>query len=61
MPLALSTILSLCQSTGSTTDISYYEVYMDRCYDLLELEAKEIVILDDKIENFIFGDFLESL
>jgi len=34
---------------------------MDRCYDLLELEAKEIVILDDKIEKFIFGDFLESL
>jgi len=29
-------------------EISYYEVYMDRCYDLLELEAKEIAILDDK-------------
>nr|WNH14552.1 KIN10B [Betula platyphylla] len=48
MPLAMSTILSLCQSTGSTAEISYYEVYMDRCYDLLELKAEEIAILDDK-------------
>jgi len=48
MLLAMSTILSLCQSTGSTTEISYYEVYMDRCYDLLELEEKEIANLDDK-------------
>ncbi|XP_059463167.1 kinesin-like protein KIN-10B [Corylus avellana] len=48
MPLAMSTILPLCQSTGSTAEISYYEVYMDRCYDLLELKAKEIAILDDK-------------
>jgi kinesin family protein 22 len=48
MPLAMSTILSLCQSTGSTAEMSYYEVYMDRCYDLLELKAKEIAILDDK-------------
>lgn len=48
MPLAMSTILSLCQSTGNRAEISYYEVYMDRCYDLLELKAREIAILDDK-------------
>ncbi|XP_015582785.1 kinesin-like protein KIN-10B isoform X2 [Ricinus communis] len=48
MTLAMSTILSMCQSRGSKVDISYYEVYMDRCYDLLELKAKEIEILDDK-------------
>lgn len=48
MPLAMSTILSICQSTGSAAEISYYEVYMDRCYDLLEVKAKEISILDDK-------------
>lgn len=48
MPLAMSTILSMCQSTGSTVEISYYEVYMDRCYDLLEVKANEIAILDDK-------------
>ncbi|KAJ4704680.1 Kinesin-like protein [Melia azedarach] len=48
MSLAMSTILSMCQSTGSTTEISYYEVYMDRCYDLLEIKAKEIAILDDR-------------
>ena len=48
MPLAMSTILSMCQSTGCTAEISYYEVYMDRCYDLLEVKTKEIAILDDK-------------
>ncbi|CAK7333867.1 unnamed protein product [Dovyalis caffra] len=48
MPLAMSTILSICQRTGSRADISYYEVYMERCYDLLEVGAKEIVIQDDK-------------
>lgn len=48
MPLAMSKILSICQSTGSTADISYYEVYMDRCYDLLEVKTKEISILDAK-------------
>ncbi|XP_039019399.1 kinesin-like protein KIN-10B [Hibiscus syriacus] len=48
MPLAMSTILSICQSTGCIAEISYYEVYMDRCYDLLELKAEEISILDDK-------------
>ncbi|GAB4833797.1 hypothetical protein Ancab_032046 [Ancistrocladus abbreviatus] len=45
---AMSTVLSMCQSTGGTAEISYYEVYMDRCYDLLELKAKEVAVLDDK-------------
>ncbi|XVE76365.1 hypothetical protein DITRI_Ditri12bG0166600 [Diplodiscus trichospermus] len=48
MPLAMSTILSICQSTGCIAEISYFEVYMDRCYDLLEVKTKEISILDDK-------------
>ncbi|KAF5737166.1 kinesin-like protein KIF22 isoform X2 [Tripterygium wilfordii] len=48
MRLAMSTILSLCQIMGSTAEISYFEIYMDRCYDLLELKAKEITVLDDK-------------
>lgn len=48
MPLAMSAILSLCQRTGSKAEISYYEVYLDRCYDLLEVKAKEIAIWDDK-------------
>ncbi|GMH23084.1 hypothetical protein Nepgr_024927 [Nepenthes gracilis] len=48
VPQAMSMILSMCQTTGSTVEISYYEVYMDRCYDLLELKAKEIAVLDDK-------------
>lgn len=48
MPSAMSLILSLCESNGSAADLSYYEVYMDRCYDLLEVKPKEITILDDK-------------
>ncbi|XP_022767537.1 kinesin-like protein KIN-10B [Durio zibethinus] len=48
MPLAMTTILSICQSTGCIAEVSYYEVYMDRCYDLLEVKTKEISILDDK-------------
>ncbi|RDX60657.1 Kinesin-like protein KIN-10B [Mucuna pruriens] len=48
MSLAMSMILSICQSTGSTAQISYYEVYMDRCYDLLEVKAAEISVWDDK-------------
>ncbi|KAG6769471.1 hypothetical protein POTOM_025109 [Populus tomentosa] len=48
MPLAMSTILSMCQRTGSRAEISYYEVYIERCYDLLEVGSKEIVIQDDK-------------
>ncbi|KAL5991942.1 hypothetical protein ACLOJK_012854 [Asimina triloba] len=49
MPLAISNILSMCESsTGSSVWISYYEVYMDRCYDLLEPKAKEISALEDK-------------
>ncbi|XP_048439611.1 kinesin-like protein KIN-10B isoform X1 [Pyrus x bretschneideri] len=48
MELSMSKILSMCQSTGSSVELSYYEVYMDRCYDLLEIKAKEITVLDDK-------------
>lgn len=48
MPLTMSAVLTMCWSTASTAEISYYEVYMDRCYDLLEVKAKEIAILDDK-------------
>ncbi|XP_058109683.1 kinesin-like protein KIN-10C isoform X2 [Magnolia sinica] len=48
MPLAMSTILSMCENTGSSVGISYYEVYMDRCYDLLEPKVKEISVLEDK-------------
>ncbi|KAJ4842674.1 hypothetical protein Tsubulata_014893 [Turnera subulata] len=48
MPLAMSSILSECRSSGSAAEISYYEVYIEKCFDLLEEEAKEVVILDDK-------------
>ncbi|XP_042512318.1 kinesin-like protein KIN-10B [Macadamia integrifolia] len=48
IPLAMSTVLSMCESTGNSAEISYYEVYMDRCFDLLEPKAKEISLLEDK-------------
>ncbi|PIA39114.1 hypothetical protein AQUCO_02700355v1 [Aquilegia coerulea] len=48
MPLSMSMVLELCEISGSIAEISYYEVYMDRCYDLLEPKAQEIVVLDDK-------------
>ncbi|CAH9074432.1 unnamed protein product [Cuscuta europaea] len=51
IPLSMSSILSICQSTGTTVSISYYEIYMDKCYDLLELKNKEIAVLDDKDGN----------
>ncbi|KAL0375212.1 UNVERIFIED_CONTAM: Kinesin-like protein KIN-10B [Sesamum radiatum] len=48
MPLALSSILSLCKDTGSIIAISYYEIYLDKCYDLLEPKEKEIMVWNDK-------------
>ncbi|KAI3761729.1 hypothetical protein L1987_52150 [Smallanthus sonchifolius] len=49
MPMATSTILSMCEKMGGkSVEISYYEIYMERCYDLFEVEAKEIAVLDDK-------------
>ncbi|KAG5550217.1 hypothetical protein RHGRI_015247 [Rhododendron griersonianum] len=48
IPQAMSTVLSLCHSTGSTAEISYYEVYMDRCYDLMEVKPQEIAVMEDK-------------
>lgn len=48
MSLSMSNILSACERTGSTVAISYYEVYLDRCYDLLELKEQEIMVWEDK-------------
>lgn len=48
MPMATSAILSMCENTLKTVEISYYEIYMERCYDLLEVKANEIAILEDK-------------
>ncbi|KAI3985154.1 hypothetical protein MKX01_027240 [Papaver californicum] len=48
MTLSMSSVLSLCEVSGCSAEISYYEVYMDRCYDLLEPKTKEISVLDDK-------------
>ncbi|CAA6661746.1 unnamed protein product [Spirodela intermedia] len=48
IPLSMSRILSSCESSGSSIEIAYYEVYLDRCYDLLEPKAKEVMVLEDK-------------
>ncbi|XP_056861557.1 kinesin-like protein KIN-10B isoform X2 [Raphanus sativus] len=48
MQLTMSTILSMCDKTGSRAEISYYEVYMDRCWDLLQVKDNEIAVWDDK-------------
>ncbi|XP_057970896.1 kinesin-like protein KIN-10C [Malania oleifera] len=48
IPLTMATVLSMCQSTGSTAEVSYYQVYMERCIDLLERKEKEIAVMDDK-------------
>lgn len=47
MPLAMRSILSMAENTESVVAISYYEVYMDRCYDLLEPKTKEVPVLED--------------
>ncbi|KAF0923905.1 hypothetical protein E2562_007748 [Oryza meyeriana var. granulata] len=51
IPLAVSTVLALCTGTWCSVEISYYEVYMEKCYDLLEPKAREIMALDDKDGN----------
>ncbi|KAI5020508.1 hypothetical protein ZWY2020_045396 [Hordeum vulgare] len=53
VPLFLHTLLPVAQCTGTCfcVKISYYEVYMERCYDLLEPKAKEIMVLDDNLGN----------
>ncbi|CAN6354923.1 unnamed protein product [Urochloa humidicola] len=51
IPLAASKVLALCTGTWCSMEVSYYEVYMERCYDLLEPKAKEILALDDKDGN----------
>lgn len=44
----MADVLSMCKCTKSSIFVSYYEIYLDRCYDLLDPKEKEIMILDDK-------------
>ncbi|XP_078445388.1 ATP binding microtubule motor family protein [Wolffia australiana] len=49
IPLSMSNILSQCRGDSSCSiEIAFYEIYLDRCYDLLEPKAKEIMVLEDK-------------
>ncbi|KAK8969471.1 putative 125 kDa kinesin-related protein [Platanthera guangdongensis] len=48
IPLSVAAILSSISGSQFLVEFSYYEVYLDRCYDLLEPKAKEIMALDDK-------------
>ena len=47
MPLAMRRIITMAENTQSSVGISYYEVYMDRCYDLLEPKNKEFLVLEE--------------
>ena len=47
MPLAMSRIITMAENTQSSVEISFYEVYMDRVYDLLEPKNKEVPVLED--------------
>uniref|UniRef100_A0A7N0TTQ1 Kinesin motor domain-containing protein n=1 Tax=Kalanchoe fedtschenkoi TaxID=63787 RepID=A0A7N0TTQ1_KALFE len=51
MPQAMSMILDMSQSTATSVEMSYYEVYMDKCYDLLQLKTSEVLVWDDKHKN----------
>ncbi|XP_071728120.1 kinesin-like protein KIN-10C [Rutidosis leptorrhynchoides] len=71
IPMATSAIVSMCENMSKTVDISYYEIYMDKCYDLLEVNNEnKIYILDDgdgnphligltKIQIHSMFDFME--
>ncbi|CAM0951586.1 unnamed protein product [Alopecurus aequalis] len=43
--------MQLGTGTSCSVEISYYEVYMGRCYDLLEPKDKEMMALDDQDGN----------
>ncbi len=47
MPLALERIVEMAEVRGSKVEVSFFEVYMDRCYDLLEPKEADITVLDD--------------
>jgi hypothetical protein len=47
MPLALERIVEMAEVRGSKVEVSFFEVYMDRCYDLLEPKETDILVLDD--------------
>ncbi|KAK4478564.1 hypothetical protein RD792_014048 [Penstemon davidsonii] len=48
MRLAMTEVLSMCDYTKSTIAVSYYEIYLDKCYDLLEPKEKEVMVWSDK-------------
>ncbi|BBM99678.1 kinesin family member 22 [Marchantia polymorpha subsp. ruderalis] len=50
---AVKSIFKSATDHGCTVAISYYEVYMDRCYDLLETK-NEVPVLEDHSGNIQF-------
>ena len=47
MHLAMSNLISMVEETKFQVQVSYYEVYMERCYDLLEDKCTEVTVLED--------------
>lgn len=54
MPLAVSYVLEKAQRSGNDFKLalSFLEVYMDRCYDLL-VPKEELSIMDDSKGNVV--------
>jgi hypothetical protein len=47
IPLALEKILAEAEKTScSKVEVSYYQVYMDRCYNLLDPRVGEVSVFD---------------
>ena len=47
MHLAMSNLISMVEETKFQVQVSYYEVYMERCYDLLEDKSTEVSVLEN--------------
>ncbi|EFJ35651.1 hypothetical protein SELMODRAFT_405204 [Selaginella moellendorffii] len=47
IPLTMAAILSIANAVEATINVSYCEIYMDRCYDLLEPKRMEVSVMDD--------------
>ncbi|EFJ24387.1 hypothetical protein SELMODRAFT_415028 [Selaginella moellendorffii] len=47
IPLTMAAILSIANAVEATVNVSYCEIYMDRCYDLLEPKRMEVSVMDD--------------
>ena len=43
----MTSILSMAEANHAQVQVAYYEVYMERCYDLLEDKSTEVSVLEN--------------